>query len=181
MEEIMSDLFDKVTSSQDIFKKILGKIPGFSGYIERENRRAADKLLRETIASKFEAIWSRISAVQKDLVNQGAIEYLDDMESSAVKYRQFIDRVKNASYGYSGLFDAVKINETELAQIHQFDLILLTLAEQADQAIDNVESSIGSDGLPAAIRNLNSQATEAVKTFNKRSEVVLGNSDQLSQ
>jgi hypothetical protein len=181
MEGIMSDLFDKVTSSQDIFKKILGKIPGFSGYIERQNRRASDKLLRDTIANKFEEVWKRISAVQKDLVNQGAIEFLDDMESSAIKYRQFIDRIRNASYGYSGLFDAVKINETELAQIYQYDLEMLNLAEQANQAIDNVETSIGSDGLPAAIRNLNSQATNAVKVFNHRAEIVLGSQDQPSQ
>jgi hypothetical protein len=181
MEEIMSDLFDKVTSSQDIFKKILGKIPGFSGYIERQNRRASDKLLRDTIANKFEEVWKRISAVQKDLVNQGAIEFLDDMESSAIKYRQFIDRIRNASYGYSGLFDAVKINETELAQIYQYDLEMLNLAEEANQAVDNVETSIGSDGLPAAIRNLNSQATSAVKVFNHRAEIVLGSQDQPSQ
>jgi hypothetical protein len=181
MEEIMSDLFDKVTSSQDIFKKILGKIPGFSGYIERENRRAADKLLRDTIANKFEEVWGRISAVQKDLVNQGAIEFLDDMESSAVKYRQFIDRVRNAAYGYSGLFDAVKVNETELSQIYQYDLEMLILADEANQAVDTIEASIGSDGLPASIRNLNSQAAKAVKVFNKRAEIVLGSQDQPSQ
>jgi len=177
----MSDLFDKVTSSQDIFKKILGKIPGFGGYIERENRRAADKLLRDTIANKFEEVWKRISAVQKDLVNQGAIEFLDDMESSAVKYRQFIDRVRNASYGYSGLFDVVKVNETELSQVYQYDLEMLILADEANQAVDTIESSIGSDGLPASIRNLNSQATKAVKAFNKRAEIVLGSQDQPSQ
>jgi hypothetical protein len=177
----MSDMFDKVTSSQDIFKKILGKIPGFGGYIERENRRAADKLIRDTIASRFEEVWKRISSVQKDLVNQGAIEFLDDMESSAIKYRQFIDRIRNASYGYSGLFDAVKINETELAQIYQYDYEMISLAEQANQAIDTVESSIGSDGLPAAIRNLNSQAANVVKIFNKRAEIVLGSQDQPSQ
>lgn len=177
----MSDMFDKVTSSQDIFKKILSKIPGFGGYIERENRRSADKLLRDTTASRFEEVWKRISAVQKDLVSQGAIEFLDDMESSAIKYRQFIDRVRNAAYGYSGLFDAVKINETELAQIYQYDLEMLNLADEANQALDNVEASIGSDGLVAAIRNLNSLATKAVKTFNKRAEIVLGSQDQPSQ
>lgn len=177
----MSDLFDKVTSSQDIFKKILGKIPGFSGYIERENRRSSDKLLRETIANRFEEVWGRISAIQRDLVSQGLIEFVDDMEASAIKYRQFIDRVRNASYGYSGLFDAVKINETELAMIYQYDLELLTLAGEASQALDNIEASLGSDGLPAAIRHLNSQATKAVKAFNDRAEIVLGSQDQPSQ
>ncbi|HEX7556508.1 MAG TPA: hypothetical protein VF338_07770 [Leptolinea sp.] len=177
----MSDLFDQVTSSQDIFAKLLGKIPGFSGYIERQNRRAADKLLRDTVANRFEEIWRRISTVQRELVSQGAIEFVDDMESAAIKYRQFIDRVHNASYGYSGLFDSVKINEAELAKIYQYDLTLLTLADDANHAIDTVEASIGSDGLAAAIRNLTSLAAKAVDAFNHRSEVVLNVQDQPSQ
>ncbi len=169
----MSDLFDQVTNSQDVVTKILAKIPGFGGYIERENRRAADKLLRDTVANRFEEIWKRISSLQADLVSQGAIEYVDDMEGAAIKYRQFIDRVKNAAYGYSGLFDAVKINEAELLKIYQYDLALLDLAEESNRAVDTVETSIGTEGLPAAIRNLKSVASKAVDAYNHRSEIVL--------
>ena len=169
----MSDLFDQVTNSQDVVTKILAKIPGFGGYIERENRRAADKLLRDTVANRFEEIWKRVSSLQADLVSQGAIEYVDDMEGAAIKFRQFIDRVKNASYGYSGLFDAVKINEAELLKIYQYDLALLDLAEESNRAVDTVETSIGTDGLPAAIRNLKSVASKAVEAYNHRSEIVL--------
>ena len=50
----MSDLFETVKGGQDIFKKLLSYIPGFSGYIERTNRRAADKLLREQVALMLE-------------------------------------------------------------------------------------------------------------------------------
>ncbi len=169
----MSDLFDQVTNSQDVVTKILAKIPGFGGYIERENRRAADKLLRDTVANRFEEIWKRVSSLQTDLVSQGAIEYVDDMEGAAIKFRQFIDRVKNASYGYSGLFDAVKINEAELLKIYQYDLALLDLAEESNRAVDTVETSIGTEGLPAAIRNLKSVASKAVDAYNHRSEIVL--------
>jgi len=169
----MSDLFDQVTSGEDIFTKLLAKIPGFQGYIERQNRRAADKLLRDTVANEFEEVWRRISTVQSDLTAQGTLEYVDDMESAAIKYRQFIDRVRNASYGYSGLFDAVKINEAELTKIYQYDLTMVNLVDEANRAVDTVESSIGTDGLPAAIRNLKSLATKAVDVFNHRSEVVL--------
>ncbi len=169
----MSDLFDQVTNSQDVVTKILAKIPGFGGYIERENRRAADKLLRDTVANRFEEIWKRVSSLQADLVSQGAIEYVDDIEGAAIKFRQFIDRVKNASYGYSGLFDAVKINEAELLKIYQYDLALLELAEESNRAVDTVETSIGTEGLPAAIRNLKSVASKAVDAYNHRSEIVL--------
>ncbi len=170
----MSDLFDKVTGYQDIFKKILGKVPGFSGYIERQNRRASDKLLREAVASHFEEQWQRISGLQRDLINQGGIEHVNELESAALKLRQFIDRVRTASYGYSGLFDAVKINENELAQLYQFDLALLQSADEVGRAVDNIETAIGGDGLVAAIRKLTTLAQQAVTTFNKRSEAMIG-------
>ena len=51
----MSDqIFDKVSSDLDPFKKILSYIPGFKGYMERQKRRDADALLRQTIADRFE-------------------------------------------------------------------------------------------------------------------------------
>ena len=150
----MSDLFDRVTGDQDIFKKLFSKIPGFSGYIERQNRRASDKILREAVANKFDLLQQRISSLQRDLISQGEITMIDDLEAAAIKLRQFTDRVRTASYGYSGFFDAVKINEEELATVYQYDLALLNSGDEIDQSIDNVEASIGTDGLPAAIRNL---------------------------
>ncbi len=170
----MSDLFDRVTADQDIFKKILSKVPGFSGYIERQNRRASDKLLRESVASHFEQLWQRISSIQRDLISQGNIENVDDLEASAIKLRQFIDRVRTAAYGYSGFFDAIKINQEELAQVYQYDYTLLQLEDVVSRAIDNVESSMGSDGLPAAIRNLTTSARQCVEAFDKRTEVMIG-------
>jgi len=170
----MSDLFDKVTAEQDIFKKILGKIPGFSGYFERQNRRSADKLLRETVANRFEQLWQNVSSLQRDLISQGGIEYVDDLEQAAIKLRQYIDRVRTASYGYAGFFDAVKVNEKELAQIYQYDYKLLQLGDTVSRAIDNIEASIGTDGLPAAIRSLIRAARQCVDAFDKRSEVILG-------
>ncbi len=168
----MADLFNKVTGDQDFFKKIAGKIPGFGGYIERQNRRAADKLLRETIADRFEELWQRISAVQADFVSQGELLVLDDLERAAVKLRAFIDKIKTASYGYSGFFDATKINEEELARVYEYDAAMLDLMDEVGRAIDNVESSIGSDGLSAAIRNLNSAAQQCIDVFNRRDDVM---------
>ena len=49
----MDDFFQKVTSMQDPFKKLASYIPGFGGYVERQNRRDADKLLRDTVARRF--------------------------------------------------------------------------------------------------------------------------------
>ena len=168
----MSDFFGKVTSGQDFFKNLASKIPGFGGYVERQNRRAADKLLRETVARRFEELYSLASALQADLVANGVISQVDDMEKAVIKIRTFIDKIGKASYGASGLFDAVKINEEELAKLYAFDNAFFDLAEQTGRALDTVEASLADEeALPAAIRNLTTLARQAVETFEKRCEV----------
>jgi hypothetical protein len=51
--------------------------------VERQNRRDADKILRETVARRFEEHWKRASELQVELVNSGMIQYVDDMEKAA--------------------------------------------------------------------------------------------------
>jgi hypothetical protein len=171
----MTDYNQLVTGSQDLFKKLAGYIPGFGGYVERQNRRAADKLLRETVARRYEELYSRASALQADLVSAGMISQVDDMEKAVIKIRTFIDKIAMAAYGASGLFDAVKINEKELAQLYEFDSAFFDLADQTGRALDNVEASLGDEqALPAAIRNLTTLARQAVTTFERRSEVFTG-------
>lgn len=171
----MDDFFRKVTTMQDPFKKLASYIPGFSGYVERQNRRDADKILRDTVARRFEEQWKRASQIQTDMVSNGMIAYVDDMEKAAINLRTFIDKISAAPRGYSGLFDAVKINEKELEAIYQFDAAFFDLAEQIARANDNVEASMGDEtALPAAIRNLTTLARLANETYNKRSEAVTG-------
>ncbi len=171
----MDDFFQKVTSQQDPFRKLASYIPGFGGYIERENRRDADKVLRDTVARRFEEQWKRVSQLQSDLVSNGMLAHVDDMEKAAIKLRTFIDKITTAPRGYSGLFDAVKINEAELTAIYQFDAAFFDLAEQVGRGVDNVEQTLNDEaGLPAAIRNIVALARLAVETYEKRSEVVTG-------
>ncbi len=171
----MDQFFEKVTSQQDPFKKLMSYIPGFGGYVNRQNRRDADKLLRDTVARRFEEQWRRASQIETDMVSNGQIAFVDDMEKAAIQLRTFIDKISTAPRGFSGLFDAVKINEPELQAIYQFDAAFFDLAEQVGHALDNVEASLGDQAaLPAAIRNVTSLARMAVETYNRRSEAVTG-------
>lgn len=169
----MTDILDKVTSEQDFFKKILSKIPGFNGYVERVNRRSADKLLRDTIADHFESLWQKVSSLQHEIVSSGGIEKVQLIEAAALKLRQSIDRIRNAAYGYVGFFDAIKIDAKALAVIYQYDLQLLDLEDEVNRAIDNVSSSLGSDGEPAAIRHLVSTSQQCLDALEKRKEAVM--------
>lgn len=173
MSDLMNDIFGKVSGDMDPFKKILSKIPGFGGYVERQARRDSDALIRKTIFQRFRELENRISAVQRSLESPSDAKYLDDLEVAALKLRTFADRVNTASRGYSPLFAAVKINEEELTRLYEYDAAMLELTDEVGRAIDNVEASIGTDGLPAAIRHLQSTAQKTIEVFDRRDEVVL--------
>jgi hypothetical protein len=176
MSDLIEQIMSKMSGDIDPFKRILSKVPGFSGYIERQSRRDADKMLREVVAKRFEEHWQRVSAIQRDFIARGEITYIDDLESAAIHLRTFADRVRRAARGYSGLFDAVKINEAELTKLYQYDATMLELADEVGRALDNLEASIGSDGLPAALRHLTTIARECQTVFDKREELIVSKS-----
>lgn len=170
---MVSDPLGKITEGKDLIGKVRNFLSEFVGYVDRENRREADKLLRETIAQRYEEQWSRISELQRQLVSEGQLELVDDLEAASIKLRAFVDRVKGAAHGYAGFFDAVRIHSDELEKIYEYDVVLLEGAQKIANAVDNVAASIGSDGLPAAIRHLISLSQEAIDAYNRRDEVIL--------
>ncbi len=169
----MDDPLGKITAGEDLLGKIRNFLAGFVGYVKRENRREADKALRTTVSGRWEEQWGRISQIQRDMISAGQLEFVDDLEAAAIKLRAFVDRVKGASYGYAGFFDAIRINEGELAKLYEYDLALLESVDKLSAAVDNVEASLGTDGLPAAIRNLVTISQDAIDTYNRRDEVIL--------
>ena len=132
------------------------------------------KVTEDMDFDRFRELEGRVSRVQRDFISQGEIQHVDDLEATAIKLRTFADRLRTAPRGYAGMFDAVKINEEELSRLYEYDAAMLDLVDEVSHAIDNVESSVGSDGLPAAIRNLENKAQACVEAYDRREAVVLG-------
>ncbi len=171
----MGDLYERVSDSRSWLEKLVSKIPGYSGYKEKEMRRESDKLLRETIATQMNVQLQRLDSLQQQLITAGRFEYLDEMGSAATRLRTFIDRIQKASYGYAGLFDAVRVKEEELDRLYDFDARLLDYGERLGAALTNLETSIPSgEGLAEAVRQVVSICTEANQTFDMREQVILG-------
>jgi len=169
----MADILGSITNSRNLLEKIASKIPGFAGYLEKETRRSADKMLRDTIVSRYGDQLSRISTLQAQLVESGGIEYLDELQGAATRLQRFIDMVKTAAYGYAGFFDAVKVKEKELAKLYAFDNALLENADKVAGLVDAVEAAISGEGLPAAIKALTAAIAECNTTFERRKEVLV--------
>jgi len=170
----MTDPMDKVTEGKDLLGKVQNFVSGFVGYYDRERRRDADKLLRDTVADRYEEHWDRVSAIQARMIGAKMLEFVDDVEVAAINLRTFVDRVRGAPRGYAGFFDAVRIHREELESLYQYDLGLLDFSDQVAEAVDGLEAAITNpDDVPAAIKNLVDVADQASRAYDRRSEAIL--------
>jgi len=168
------DLLQTVESSLGGFEKLTSKIPGYHGYKEKEMRREADKLLRTQLAGKFDDQRKRIAGLQQQLLSMAKIEYLDDLERAVMKLQLLIDRIKTASYGYAGLFDAVKVKEEQLDALYDFDNQMLDFVDEIAADADRVTSAVAAgEGIGEAIGTLVTTADEANLAFGHREEAIL--------
>ncbi|MFN2269996.1 MAG: hypothetical protein ACK2US_04105 [Anaerolineae bacterium] len=169
------DIFEKVKGSRNLVEKLGSIIPGWKGYQERQERRSADQLMRQTLAEKMTAQRKRLDVAQQELINSGKLDLVDDVGRAVTQLQTFIDRVRLASYGYSGLFDAVKINQDELEQMYNFDAALFEYVDRLDTANDRLIEAIDTgEGLKEVIRIVQDICREANATFDEREHVLLG-------
>lgn len=176
MSDQSFDPLNEVQNADDLLGRIRSKLAEFVGYVDRDQRREADRILRQSIADRYEEQWSRISSLQREMISEGGLDWVDDMEASALKLRAFIDRVRTASYGYAGLFDHVRINQDELAKLYALDYSLLEKGEEVEQAVDEVEAAMEGEGLGQAVKQLENVSQEAVDMFNRREQTILAES-----
>jgi hypothetical protein len=168
------DLRGKITEALGGLEQLVAKVPGYKGYKEKEMRREADKLLREQLARQFEEQRRRIPELQKQLIASGQIGFLDDLESGVMKLQFLIDRLKTASYGYAGFFDAIKVKEEQLDALYEFDSALMDDVPRVADGINKVSETLAAkEGVAEAIADLVSTIRGVNDTFSKRQDVIL--------
>jgi hypothetical protein len=168
------DLRETVGANLSGLENLVRRIPGYQGYKDKELGREADKLLRTQVADSFDDQRKRLSELQNQLISQGQIEFLDDVERVSMKLQLAIDRIKTASYGYAGLFDAVKVKEDQLDALYEFDEKMLDFADDIASGVDAVASAIAAqEGITATISGLVVTIDEANLAFGHREEAVL--------
>jgi hypothetical protein len=170
----MADFYQKITEMQGTLEDIVRKIPGFSGYLEKDDRRAADRLLRDQVSRRFEELLTEFTRVQQQVVEKTGLQYMERVQGIDTKLRTFIDRIESAAQGYAGVFDSIKIKEEGLARLYAFDNALLTYQDQFAQGVARLEQSLDGGEVTPVLNQLDQIAIEANNTFLRRVEALQG-------
>jgi hypothetical protein len=145
------------------------KIPGYGGYVSKERRRDADKLHREHLADRLRAAKQPLSDLMRELSASGRLFEVGPLDRVLKKLDRVENRVRFASYGYAGFFDAVKIQEAQLDAIYRFDLALVERVEQVERlARELAQKSSTPEGLKAAAAELEASADGLDHAFDER-------------
>ncbi|MFQ5401357.1 MAG: hypothetical protein ACE5E7_17385 [Anaerolineae bacterium] len=177
MKEYVSDLYEKISGESTGLEKLLSKVPGLDGYMERGRRREADQLLRQTISARLEEVRLKLSHVHEELSRDiiQAMEHAEPLGRADSRLMGLIGKIKDAPQGYAGFFDAVKVQEEDLARLYAFDENMLNYCDQIEASVAALEKAALDGGdIGGGIRELDATLRQANETFNSRNEVLAG-------
>ena len=170
----MRDLRQKVLDDSNEVKRLAARIPGYGGYLQKEMRRDADKLLRNYLARQLREQHKRLGNVSAKLASAGNLKAVGELESATMKLQTIIDKIKTASYGYAGLFGAVTVQEKALDALYDFDNNLLASVDTIGQAVTGLVNAVkAQEGLDTAIDGLHTALDQVATTWEERAEVIL--------
>jgi hypothetical protein len=177
----MSDLYNQIVSERGSFERLLARMPGFRGYIDKGARRAADRMLRDHIADLLAQRVQRLTGIERKLLDGGGLSYMSKTASVKMKLQTFRDRVAAAVPGYSGWGESIKVDEEALERIYSFDEALIRYADKFDEALNTLETNVANkEGVDSALDALDALTTEANQAFSLREDVLTNLNKSLS-
>ncbi len=146
-------------------ERLAAKIPGYHGYKEKETRREADRLLRQHLVAQLDEERRRLIDIQRRMLDSGGLRMLDEVDRALIKVQKLSDMIRTASYGYAGLFDAIKVKEGQLDTLYQFDNQML---EKVDAIKEAVSALVAAQDANADLRPAIDRVVAAAEEANIR-------------
>ncbi|HEY3252162.1 MAG TPA: hypothetical protein VGK25_13715 [Ignavibacteria bacterium] len=172
MADLNSQL-DQVRSKENFLEKVARFIPGYNGYVNRDNSRELDTLVRNTLATNLDTNHVKLKNTVLNLSQRGMLFESDGIDKLDKKLQQVVNKFRSAARGYSGMFDVVKVKEDKLNQLYQFDVNLFGNVEGISAACTEMEtnSKSGVDIKPS-IEKVSAVLDEIIKQFDSREAIL---------
>ncbi len=134
---------------------LLQRIPGYSGYQDKEGRRDEDKRLRVASADRLGQVIDQLTAFNAGQVGKRDFSGVSAVEQVISKTRLLADRMRTASYGYAGLFSDRPIDGPALDQLRQFDVSIQHRVEKLASASGaNIAKGGGIDAISTDVDSI---------------------------
>jgi hypothetical protein len=170
----MPDYRQRVLDSQGKLRQLEARLPGFKGYLAKEARREADKMLRTDLGRRLDQQRSRLQQLGTKLATKGNLDAVTALEQVRMRLQTASDKIKTATYGYAGLFDAATVNEKELDALYDFDNSLMNEVDAIGTAVTTLATAATGEPFDDALAAVSTAIDDINAMWIKRQDVVTG-------
>ncbi len=172
MADLNSQL-NQVHSNESFLEKMARIIPGYNGYVNRDNARELDTQLRSTLAVSLDANHIKLKNTILNLSQRGKLLESDGIDKLDKKLQTATAKFRAASRGYSGAFDVVKIKEDKLNQVYQFDSNMLDAVTEITNGCAEMENnSKGGVDIKPSMEKIGDSLDKLISQFDARENIL---------
>jgi hypothetical protein len=157
----MPDIRERVEEDRGLIKKIQLHIPGYAGYRRREDIRLADNILRMYIADQVKQIRSGLEGIRDQMATDGKYQGLQMIGNEIFRLQGIEAKVRHAEQGYSGFSPAVRVEETELDKLYEYDYAMIQGLDQAAASVPAIGQAGDTNAFNASVKTFR----DSMKTF----------------
>lgn len=163
----MNDGMEQARGQRNLLERLVDMIPGFRNFQEIETRREVDKIQRDWLADRVDRVRNELQGRIRDWSRSGNLANLDLASSLEKLLDRLANRIRHADYGYTGVFDVVKIRSAELERLYQFDLALIGQVDDLQRRVEALPKTAAEPELRSVL-----EATEdADRAFDERASI----------
>ncbi len=157
----------------ETFERLAHRVPGLGRYQDREGLRDADKRVRLYLAGLLGELALPLESAERQLIAAGKLEQLPALDRVGRLLQTLADRIRFASYGFTGVFNLHKIREAELSALHRFDLRLVEAVPRLRERVEALAAAAPAGDVADAL----GAAEREIRSF----EHLLGERDRLAR
>ena len=169
------DIRQKVDQDRGFLKKLQLLIPGFRGYRQGEDDRAADSILRMQVADRVHRASGIATTARASLTNSGDFAHLGDLAQILSELGVLEGQIRHAEQGYTGISPAVRMSVTSLDKLYEYDYGFVQAADTLTETLAplNVRPPSTADAA-TAIQNARGVIRQLQAAFQARTKAVQG-------
>lgn len=167
------EILGKAKDEMRLSERILSAIPGFKGYKEKELRRESDRLIRNHLHRRLRETEDALKKTFQRLSDERLYGVLENTDRLVMEFDRVKARIDHASYGYTGFFDVIKIDEKDLDEMLNFDSNLIQTVERLSEEVKALKETKPEE-VAKSLEVIRSSLSSLEETFNERNEKILG-------
>ncbi len=171
------DIRQQVEDNRGISKKLQLLIPGLRGYRNKEDIRVSDELLRNMVADRLDKVKGNLEILRKQVANSQDLTNLTAVGSLISQVQGLSGEVRHAAQGYAGWVAPIRIDETKLNKLYEYDYSFVSEVFQLDDSTSPGKltyDSASPNSIQASMGQLSSTVAEIKQKWSQRLEAIEG-------